>query len=127
MNNEQNKNVASRGPLIFTVPASHFPFLVALNIGWLDVTERTAEEKRRTHNLTVATQRLDSATSEVHDSRYDYHGELKRAAITPSAGCQRERNRAKGRLSLSDNRLMLSCLCTTILRAIRRLAKLISG
>ena len=69
MNNEQNKNVASRGPLIFTVPASHFPFLVALNIGWLDVTERSAEEKRRTHNLTVATQRLDSATSEVHDSR----------------------------------------------------------
>ena len=70
MNNEQNKNVASRGPLIFSVPASHFPFLVALNVGWLDVTERTAEEKRRTHNLTVATQRLDSATSEVHDSRY---------------------------------------------------------
>ena len=70
MNNEQNKNEVLRGPLIFTVPASHFPFLVALNIGWLDVTERSAEEKRRTHNLTVATQRLDSATSEVHDSRY---------------------------------------------------------
>ena len=49
MNNEQNKNVASRGPLIFSVPASHFPFLVALNVGWLDVTERTAEEKRRAH------------------------------------------------------------------------------
>jgi hypothetical protein len=56
MNNEQNKNVASRGPLIFAVPASHFPFLVALNVGWLDVTERTAEEKRRAHNLTVATE-----------------------------------------------------------------------
>jgi len=70
MNNEQNKNEVLRGPLIFTVPASHFPFLVALNVGWLDVTERTAEEKRRAHNLTVATQRLDSATSEVHDSRY---------------------------------------------------------
>jgi hypothetical protein len=49
MNSEQNKNVASRGPLIFTVPASHFPFLVALNIGWLDVTEPTAEDKRRAH------------------------------------------------------------------------------
>jgi hypothetical protein len=70
MNNEQNKNVASRGPLIFAAPASHFPFLVALNVGWLDVTERTAEEKRRAHNLTVATEPLDSATSEVHDSRY---------------------------------------------------------
>jgi hypothetical protein len=44
MNNEQNKNVASRGPLIFTVAASHFPFLVALNVGWLDATERTAQE-----------------------------------------------------------------------------------
>ena len=53
MNNKQHQeNRALRGPLIFTVPASHFPFLVALNIGWLDVTERTAEEKRRTHNLT---------------------------------------------------------------------------
>ena len=56
MNNEQNKNEVLRGPLIFTVPASHFPFLVALNVGWLDVTERTAEEKRRAHNLTVATE-----------------------------------------------------------------------
>ena len=56
MNNEQNKNEALRGPLIFTIPASHFPFLVALNVGWLDVTERTAEEKRRAHNLTVATE-----------------------------------------------------------------------
>ena len=53
MNNQQNKNVASRGPLIFTIPASHFPFLVALNVGWLDVTERTGEEKRRAHNLKV--------------------------------------------------------------------------
>ena len=52
MNNEQNKNGASRGPVIFSVPASHFPFLVALNVGWLDVTERTAEEKRRAHNAT---------------------------------------------------------------------------
>jgi len=70
MNNEHTKNEALRGPLIFTIPASHFPFLVALNVGWLDVTERTAEEKRRTHNLTVATQRPDSATSEVQHSRY---------------------------------------------------------
>ena len=52
MNNEQNKNEGLRGPLIFTIPASHFPFLVALNVGWLDVTERTAEEKRRAHNAT---------------------------------------------------------------------------
>ena len=52
MNNEQNKNVASRGPLIFSVPASHFPFLVALNVGWLDVTEPRAEEKRRAHKAT---------------------------------------------------------------------------
>jgi len=70
MNNEHTKNEALRGPLIFTIPASHFPFLVALNVGWLDVTERTAEEKRRTHNLTVATQRLDSATSKVQHSWY---------------------------------------------------------
>ena len=70
MNYKHQENRALTGPLIFAVPASHFPFLVALNIGWLDVTERSAEEKRRTHNLTVATQRLDSATSEVHDSRY---------------------------------------------------------
>jgi hypothetical protein len=68
MNNEQNKNVASRGPLIFTIPASRF--LVALNLDWLDVTERTAEEKRRAHNVTAATQRLDSATSKVQHSRY---------------------------------------------------------
>jgi hypothetical protein len=52
MNNEQNKNEVLRGPLIFTVPASHFPFLVALNVGWLDVTEPTAEEKRRAHKAT---------------------------------------------------------------------------
>jgi len=71
MNNEQNKNGASGGQLIFSVPASHFPFLVALNVGWLDVTERTAEEKRRAHkSATAATQRLDSATSEVQHSRY---------------------------------------------------------
>ena len=70
MNYKHQENRALTGPLIFAVPASHFPFLVALNIGWLDVTERSAEEKRRTHNLTVATLRLDSATSEVHDSRY---------------------------------------------------------
>ena len=70
MNNKHHEKWSIRGPLIFTVPASHFPFLVALNIGWLDVTERTAEEKRRTHNLTVTTERLDSATSKVHDSRY---------------------------------------------------------
>ena len=70
MNNKHHQeNRVLRGPLIFTVPASHFPFLVALNIGWLDVTERTAEEKRRTQNLTVATQRPDSATSEVQHSR----------------------------------------------------------
>ena len=69
MNNQQNKNVASRGPLIFTIPASHFPFLVALNVGWLDATERI-EEKRRAHNPTVATQRLDSATSKAQHSRY---------------------------------------------------------
>jgi hypothetical protein len=49
MKNEHNKNEALRGPLIFTIPASHFPFLVALNVGWLDVTERTAEEKRPVH------------------------------------------------------------------------------
>ena len=54
MNNEQNKNEGSRGPLIFTIPASRF--LVALDLDWLDVTERTAEEKRRAHNLTVATE-----------------------------------------------------------------------
>ena len=60
MNNKDQENGELRGPLIFTVPASHLPFLVALNVGWLDVTERTAEEKRRTHNLTVATRRLDS-------------------------------------------------------------------
>ena len=48
MNNKQRENGALTGPVIFTVPASHFPFLVALNVGWLDVTERTAEEKRRT-------------------------------------------------------------------------------
>ena len=70
MNYKHQENGALTGPLIFTVPASHFPFLVALNIGWLDVTERSAEKKRRTHNLTVATQRLDSATSEVQHSRY---------------------------------------------------------
>ena len=68
MNNEQNKNEALRGPLIFTIPASRF--LVALNLDWLDVTERTAEEKRRAHNLTAATQRQASATSEVQHSRY---------------------------------------------------------
>jgi hypothetical protein len=68
MNNEQNKNEALRGPLIFTIPPSCF--LVALNLDWLDVKERTAEEKRRAHNLTAATQRLDSATSEVQHSRY---------------------------------------------------------
>ena len=56
MNNKGQENGELRGPLIFTVPASHFPFLVALNVGWLDVTERTAEEKRRAHNLTVATE-----------------------------------------------------------------------
>jgi hypothetical protein len=67
-NKHHQENRVLRSPLIFSAPGSHFPFLVALNIGWLDVTERTAEEKRRTHNLTVATQRLDSATSEVHDS-----------------------------------------------------------
>jgi hypothetical protein len=50
MNNKHHQeNRVLRGPLIFTVPASHFPFLVALNVGWLDVTERTAEEKRRAH------------------------------------------------------------------------------
>jgi hypothetical protein len=54
MNNKDQENGALRGPLIFSVPASHFPFLVALNVGWLDVTERTVEEKRRAHNLTVA-------------------------------------------------------------------------
>ena len=53
MNNKDQENV--RGSLIFTVPASHFPFLAALNVGWLDVTEQTAEKKRRAHNLTVAT------------------------------------------------------------------------
>ena len=53
MNNKHHQeNRVLRGPLIFTVPASHFPFLVALNVGWLDVTERTAEEKRRAHNAT---------------------------------------------------------------------------
>ena len=71
MNNEQNKNGASRGLLIFSVPASHFPFLVALNVGWLDVTERTAEEKRRAHKRDGC----DSAPrfgdlSEVQHSRY---------------------------------------------------------
>ena len=70
MNNEHTKNEALRGPLIFTIPASHFPFLVALNVGWLDVTERTAEEKRRAHSVTAATQHLDSATSKVQHSRY---------------------------------------------------------
>jgi hypothetical protein len=54
MNNKDQENGAPRGPLIFSVPASHFPFLVALNVGWFDVTERTAEEKRLAHNLTVA-------------------------------------------------------------------------
>jgi hypothetical protein len=49
MNYKHQENGALTGPLIFTVPASHFPFLVALNVGWLDVTERTAEEKRRAH------------------------------------------------------------------------------
>jgi hypothetical protein len=58
MNYKHQENGALTGPLIFTVPASHFQFLVALSFGWLDVTERSAEEKRRTHNLTVATQRL---------------------------------------------------------------------
>jgi hypothetical protein len=52
MNNEQNRNEALRGPLIFTIPASHFPFLVALNAGLLDVTERTSEEKRRAPKAT---------------------------------------------------------------------------
>jgi len=66
-NNEQNKNVASRGPLIFTIPASRF--LVPLNLDWLDVTERRAEEKRRAHNVPAATQHLDSATSKVQHSR----------------------------------------------------------
>jgi hypothetical protein len=68
MNNQQNKNVASRGPLIFTIPASRF--LVALNLDWLDVTERTAEEKPRAHNAAAATQRLDSAISKIQHSRY---------------------------------------------------------
>ena len=44
MNNEHQENGALRGPLIFTVPASHFPFLVALNVGWL---EKTDWEKKR--------------------------------------------------------------------------------
>jgi hypothetical protein len=66
--NEQNKNVASRGPLIFTIPGSRF--LVALNLDWLDVTERTAEVKRRAYNVTPATQHLDSATSKVQHSRF---------------------------------------------------------
>ena len=70
MNYKHEENGVLTGPLIFTVPASHFPFLVALNVGWLDVTERTAEEKRRAHNPTAATQHLDSATSEVQHSRY---------------------------------------------------------
>jgi hypothetical protein len=39
MNNKDQENGALRGPLIFTVPASHFPFLVALGVGWLDVTD----------------------------------------------------------------------------------------
>jgi MFS family permease len=44
--NKDQENGALRGLLIFIVPASHFPFLVALNLSWLDVTERTTEEKR---------------------------------------------------------------------------------
>jgi hypothetical protein len=37
MNNELNKYEASRGPLIFTMPASRF--LVALNVDWLEETD----------------------------------------------------------------------------------------
>ena len=37
MNNELNKYEASRGPLIFTMPAR--PFLVALNVDWLEETD----------------------------------------------------------------------------------------
>ena len=37
MNNELNKNEASRGPLIFTMPATRF--LVALNVDWLEGTD----------------------------------------------------------------------------------------
>jgi len=37
MNNELNKYEASRGPLIFTLPAR--PFLVALNVDWLEETD----------------------------------------------------------------------------------------
>jgi len=61
MNNEQNKNEGSRGPLIFTIPASRF--LVALDLDWLDVTERTAEEKRRAHNLKVVGSNPTPATN----------------------------------------------------------------
>jgi hypothetical protein len=37
MNNELNKNEVSRGPLIFTMPATRF--LVALNVDWLEGTD----------------------------------------------------------------------------------------
>jgi hypothetical protein len=62
-NKHHQENRVLRGPLIFTVPASHFPFLVALNIGWLDVTERTAEAKRRAHNLKVVGSNPTPATT----------------------------------------------------------------
>jgi hypothetical protein len=39
MNNKHQENEASRGPLIFTMPASCF--LVALNLDWLDGPDRT--------------------------------------------------------------------------------------
>jgi hypothetical protein len=40
MNNEHQENRALTGPLIFTMPASCF--LVALNVDWLDGSDRTA-------------------------------------------------------------------------------------
>ena len=45
MNEEQNKNQASRGPLIFTMPASCF--LVALNVDWLEGTDWAAVAQKR--------------------------------------------------------------------------------
>jgi len=60
MNNELNKYEASRGPLIFTMPAR--PFLVALNVDWL---EETDWEKNRGRGVETKARELQGVTKEV--------------------------------------------------------------
>ena len=60
MNNELNKYEASRGPLIFTMPAR--PFLVALNVDWL---EETDWEKNRGRGVETKARELQEVTKEV--------------------------------------------------------------